>query len=216
MEQKFVLRDQIKQYLLLQIQNGKLPVGKTINLAALSRATGISVTPIREALSQLEHAQVLQAVPNRGFVVAKLSKSEVKSLIEIVAQLEVMALENAAFEASEIAQLATLQTKMEEAGTIEKGLVARFNFHNYLVQNCSNKVLLQILKDLKLRLHFYEHDFIKDIDFFQKLTIQTRSVVEAIQEDNVPTAALILRMHWMSILDHIKTQIIKNGSSSCL
>ena len=69
-------------------------MGKTINLAALSRDTGISVTPIREALSQLEHAQVLQAIPNRGFVVAKLSKPEVKNLIEIVAQLEVMALEH--------------------------------------------------------------------------------------------------------------------------
>jgi hypothetical protein len=32
-------------------------------------------------------------------------------------------------------------------------------------------------------------------------------VVEAIHEDNVPTAALILRMHWMSILEHIEAQI---------
>ena len=75
-----------------------------------------------------------------------------------------------------------------------------------------NKVLLQILKDLKVRLHFYEHDFIKDHGFFKKLSTQTRSVVDAIQEDNVPTAALILRMHWMSILEHIEAQIsVKNG-----
>mgnify|MGYP001083487625 CR=1 FL=1 len=80
---RVVLRDKIKEHLLLQIQKGNLKVGKTVNLAALSRATGISVTPIREALSQLEHAQVLQAIPNRGFVVAQLSKSEVKCLIDI-------------------------------------------------------------------------------------------------------------------------------------
>lgn len=211
MGQKSVLRNKIKKHLLSQIQNGSLKVGKTINLAALSRETGISVTPIREALSQLEHAQVLQAIPNRGFVVAKLSKSEIKNLIETIAQLEVMALENTTFESGEIRLLSTLQTKMEEATTIEKGLADRFNFHNHLVRQCNNKVLLQILKDLKLRLHFYEHDFITDFDFFQNLNIQTRSVVEAIQEDNVPTAALILRMHWLSILDHIETQIVKNG-----
>lgn len=211
MRQKSVLRNKIKNHLLSQIQNGRLKVGKTINLAALSRETGISVTPIREALSQLEHAQVLQAVPNRGFVVAKLSKAEIKNLIQIVAQLEVMALESTTFESEEIKLLGTLQTKMEEATTIEEGLAGRFNFHNHLVGLCNNRVLLQILNDLKLRLHFYEHDFITDFGFFQNLNIQTRSMIEAIQEDNVPTAALILRMHWMSILEHIGTQIVKNG-----
>jgi len=202
-----ILRDRIKEHLLLQIQKGELKVGKTINLAALSRDTGISVTPIREALSQLEHAQVLQAVPNRGFVVAKLSKTEVKNLIEIVAQLEVMALEQAEFNSEEMSVLGQLQSKMEAVDNLAEGLTARFNFHNHLVQHSTNKVLLQILKDLKLRLHFYEYDFIQDFGFFKNLSKQTRSVVEAIQQDNVPTAALILRMHWMSILEHIEGQI---------
>ncbi|NVN18225.1 GntR family transcriptional regulator [Muricauda sp. HICW] len=206
------LRDKIKEHLLQQIQNGELQVGKTINLAALSRATGISVTPIREALTQLEQAQVIQAIPNRGFVVAKLSKQEVKNLIEIVAQLEVMALENSKFETDEMEALAKMQSELEAITTMTEGLRARFNFHNHLVQHCPNKVLLQILKDLKVRLHFYEHDFIKDHGFFKKLSTQTRSVIDAIQEDNVPTAALILRMHWMSILEHIEAQIsVKNG-----
>jgi len=192
---------------LLQIQKGELKVGKTINLAALSRDTGISVTPIREALSQLEHAQVLQAIPNRGFMVAKLSKTEVKNLIEIVAQLEVMALEQAEFNSEEMSVLGQLQSKMEAVDNLAEGLTVRFNFHNHLVQHSTNKVLLQILKDLKLRLHFYEYDFIQDFGFFKNLSKQTRSVVEAIKQDNVPTAALILRMHWMSILEHIERQI---------
>ncbi|WP_349351219.1 MULTISPECIES: GntR family transcriptional regulator [unclassified Flagellimonas] len=202
-----ILRDRIKDHLLEQIQNGGLQVGKTINLAALSRDTGVSVTPIREALSQLEQAQVLKAIPNRGFVVAPLSKSEVKNLIEIVAQLEVMALENTSFGTADVQRLMALQKQMENVGSLTEGLGVRFHFHNHLVKECSNKVLLNILTDLKLRLHFYEHDFIQEGGFFKKLAVQTRSVVEAIQEDNVPTAALILRMHWMSILEHIEAQI---------
>ena len=202
-----ILRDRIKDHLLEQIQNGGLQVGKTINLAALSRDTGVSVTPIREALSQLEQAQVLKAIPNRGFVVAPLSKSEVKNLIEIVAQLEVMALENTPFGTADVQRLMALQEQMENVGSLTEGLGVRFHFHNHLVQECSNKVLLNILTDLKLRLHFYEHDFIQEGGFFKKLAVQTRSVVEAIQEDNVPTAALILRIHWMSILEHIEAQI---------
>ena len=124
--------------MLLQIQKGGLQIGKPINLAALSRETGISVTPIREALSQLEQAQVLQAIPNRGFVVAKLSKSEVKNLIEIVAQLEVMALENSQFDSEAMDILGALQSQMEDATTIAVGLKVRFNFHNHLVGHCLN------------------------------------------------------------------------------
>ncbi|WP_318308471.1 GntR family transcriptional regulator [Flagellimonas crocea] len=204
---RHVLREKIKDYLLLQIQKGELEVGKTINLAEVSRNTGISVTPIREALSQLEYVQVLKAVPNRGFVVEKLSKLELKNIIEVVAQLEVMALENSKFHPKAMEVLDSLQTHMEDCETIADGLAVRFSFHNHLVQHSPNKVLLKILKDLKLRLHFYEYDFIRDFMFFKKLSSQTRSVVDAIQEDNTPTAALILRMHWMSILEHIEAQI---------
>ncbi|SDQ75569.1 GntR family transcriptional regulator [Flagellimonas zhangzhouensis] len=207
-----VLRDRIKQHLLAQIQRGELKVGKTINLAALSRGTGISVTPIREALSQLEHARIIKAIPNRGFVVARLTVEEAKNIIETIAQLEVMALEASNFKLEEIAHLKESQSQMINATSISEGLDKRFKFHNQLIQNCSNKVLLQILQDLKLRFHFYEYVFIKEDSFFQKMGVQTHAIIEAIAEDNIPTAALILKMHWMSVMEHMENQMnVKNG-----
>ncbi len=207
-----VLRDKVKQQLLKQIQQGALQVGKTINLAALSRATGISVTPIREALSQLEHARILKAIPNRGFVVARLTPDEAKNIVETIAQLEVMALENSLFNTAEIELLISLQTQMVEAKTVAQSLGHKFQFHNLLIQNCRNKVLLQILQDLKLRFHFYEHDFIQDSSFFQKMGVQTNAIIEAIADDNLPTASLILKMHWMAVLEQIESQMsVKKG-----
>ncbi|GLU44760.1 GntR family transcriptional regulator [Allomuricauda sp. NBRC 101325] len=207
-----VLRDSIKQQLLGLIRQGELEVGKTINLAALSRSTGISVTPIREALSQLEHARIIKAVPNRGFVVARLTLEEAKNIVETISQLEVMAVEASTFNQEEVEGLKSLQAQMMHADSISEGLDKRFKFHNHLIQNCSNKVLLQILQDLKLRFHFYEFDFIKEDSFFQKMGVQTHAIVEAIEEDNIPTAALILKMHWMSVLEHMESQMnVKNG-----
>ena len=92
-----ILRDQVKDFILKEMQKGGLSVGKTINLAALSRKLGISVTPIREALSQLEESQIIKAVPNRGFVVAELHLKEAQDLYATVSQLEVMALENSTY-----------------------------------------------------------------------------------------------------------------------
>ena len=60
---KVVLRDKIKAHLLAQIQKGLLKVGHTINLAALARVLKVSVTPIREALSQLEESGIVKPYP---------------------------------------------------------------------------------------------------------------------------------------------------------
>jgi Transcriptional regulators len=207
-----VLRDKIKEHLLLQIREGQLRIGKTINLAVMSRATGISVTPIREALSQLEHARIIKAVPNRGFVVSPLSKSEVKDIIGTIAQLEIMALEASHLNTDEINALKNILVRMESFNLPSDGLPLHLEFHSKLVQACQNKVLLQVLDDLRLRLFFYEHQLLDKPQFLESILRQNRSIVDAIEEDNIPTAALLLKMNWMSILELMIAQMdVKKG-----
>ncbi|MEC7264592.1 MAG: GntR family transcriptional regulator [Bacteroidota bacterium] len=207
-----VLRDKIKEHLLLQIREGRLGIGKTINLAALSRATGISVTPIREALSQLEHARIIKAVPNRGFVVSPLSKSEVKDIIGTIAQLEIMALEASHLNTDDISALKNILVRMETFHHISEGLQLHLEFHSKLVQASQNKVLLQVLDDLRLRLSFYEYQLLDKPQFMASMLRQNRSIVDAIEEDNVPTAALLLKMNWMSIMELMIAQMdVKKG-----
>lgn len=202
-----VLRNQVKTHLLGQIQNGELEVGKTINLAALSRKIGVSVTPIREALSQLEQARIINAVPNRGFVVTKLSKGEAKALYELIAQLEVMALESSVFESEDIERLRQQQVQLQQIQTFAERLQARFEFHRLLVKKCTNAVLLQILDDLKARLLFYEQGLGTNTSFYENVDNQNEAIIQAIAEDNVPTAALILKMNWMVVLDYVEKQM---------
>lgn len=202
-----ILRNQVKSHLLGQIQKGELEVGKTINLALLSRKIGVSVTPIREALSQLEQSRIISAVPNRGFVVTRLSKKEAKNLYETIAQLEVMAVESSSFSGLDVDLLRQQQLKLQQAHTPQGRLAARLRFHDLLVRNCENTVLLQILEDLKARLLFYEQGFGNDSAFYDNVDNQNEAVVRAIEEDNVPTAALILKMNWMVVLEYVEKQM---------
>lgn len=207
-----ILRDKVKEHLLFQIQEGRIQIGKTINLASLSRETGISVTPIREALSQLEQVGIIRAVPNRGFVVARLTDDEASDLIHTIAQLEVLALEDAVFEDADLEKLFQWQQKLENVQTVGDGLKIRFKFHQALVGKCKNKVLLNVLDGLKLRLYFYEHDLVNELAFFEKMGQQAQAIVGAIQEDNLPTAVLILKMHWMSVLEYFERMLeVKKG-----
>ncbi len=195
------LRDEVRTHLLQQIQTGGLTIGKTINLAALARKIGISVTPIREALSQLEQARIIEAVPNRGFVVTRLSQKEARDLYGIIAQLEVTALESSNFDTEDIENLKSHHDHLKDAKGAQDRLSARFHFHTLLVHKCKNTVLLQILEDLKARLLFYEYQFVHENDFYATVNRQNEAIIQAIEDDNIPTAALILKMNWMSVLE---------------
>lgn len=182
-------------------------MGKTINLASLSRKIGVSVTPIREALSQLEQSRIISAIPNRGFVVTQLSRKEAKNLYETIAQLEIMALESSNFSEDDISLLRKRQLDLQQAHTPFGRLQARLQFHDLLVRNCQNAVLLQILEELKTRLLFYEQGFGNDSTFYENVDNQNEAVIQAIEENNVPTAALILKMNWMVVLEYVESRM---------
>ncbi|MEM1336352.1 MAG: GntR family transcriptional regulator [Bacteroidota bacterium] len=204
-----ILRNRVKTYLLHEILKGRLKIGKTINLAKVSRQLNVSVTPVREALSQLEQARIIKAIPNRGFIVPELSLQEASDLYHTLAELEVMALEHSKFDADTIAQLSRELLRLQQAHTETTRLRHRVAFHRCLVKKCTNTILLQVLRDLESRILFYEQVFITDATFYEKTDNQNEAIVRAIAEDNLPTAALILKMNWMSILDYVKNQIIK-------
>src|SRR5680860_1329108 len=73
MSDKTNVRDKVREHLLEQMQEGNLEAGQSISLAALARKLKVSVTPVREALTQLQQSQIVQAIPNRGFSIAKVN-----------------------------------------------------------------------------------------------------------------------------------------------
>lgn len=202
---KVVLRDKIKAHLLAQIQKGLLKVGHTINLAALARVLKVSVTPIREALSQLEESGIVKAIPNRGFIVPELSLKEAIDLYNTVAELEVLALGSSSFNDTLKKELRKLQLQLQQTETANARLLIRFQFHETLMKACDNSILKRILSKLRSRIFFYEQLYINDSSFYETVDNQNEGVLRAIEEDNLPTAALILKMNWMTVLDYLKS-----------
>ncbi|WP_405382217.1 GntR family transcriptional regulator [Maribacter sp. LLG6340-A2] len=204
---KVNLRDQVRDYLLSQMITGSLQTGKTINLAALSRHLNVSVTPIREALAQLQQAHIIKAVPNRGFIIAELDVKEAEDLYGLVANLEVMAIENTEFTKDDIEQLKKQQEVFEQAPDAVTRIQADLEFHRLLARGYENDLALQILNDLKTRIFFYERAFTNDDSFYNKSDNQHESIIAAIEDDNVPTASLLLKMNWMLILNYIQKKL---------
>ncbi|WP_423999894.1 GntR family transcriptional regulator [Maribacter sp. IgM3_T14_3] len=201
------LRDQVRDYLLSEMITGNLKTGKTINLAALARHLNVSVTPIREALTQLQQAHIIKAVPNRGFIIAELDVKEAEDLYELVANLEVMAIENSEFSQEDIINLKNQQEVFENATNAISRIQADLEFHRLMTKGYKNDLALKILTDLKTRIFFYERAFTKDDSFYNKSDNQHDSIISAIADDNVPTASLLLKMNWMLILNYVQKKL---------
>ena len=204
---KINLRDQVRDYLLSEMITGNLKTGKTINLAALARHLNVSVTPIREALTQLQQAHIIKAIPNRGFIIAELDVEEAEDLYELVANLEVMAIENTEFSQEDIVNLKNQQELFENASNAIDRIQADLEFHRLLTKGYKNELALKILHDLKTRIFFYERAFTNDDSFYNKSDNQHDSIISAIADDNVPTASLLLKMNWMLILNYVQKKL---------
>ncbi len=206
---KIIFRDQVREHLLGEMKQGNLQEGQTINLAALARKLAVSVTPIREALTQLQQSRIITAIPNRGFIISDLSLKEAKDLYDLVAELEVMAIENSTFDDNAITSLIAQQIVFKNAEDTIARINAKLEFHRLLTQNYENELAQQILEDLKIRIFFYEREFMSDDLLYSKSDNQHDAIISAIQDDNVPTASLVLKMNWMLILDYIQKQLLE-------
>jgi len=74
MIQKNIFRNAIKDILLNFMLENKAKPGERISLAALAKELDVSVTPIREALTQLAETGIVTYKANKGFYVTELNR----------------------------------------------------------------------------------------------------------------------------------------------
>ena len=85
------LREDVRQIILDRILSGELPPGCRITESRLAAELGVSRTPLREALFNLESEGFVRSDLARGFSVAPLSVREVRESYPILQTLEVLA-----------------------------------------------------------------------------------------------------------------------------
>ena len=88
MLKKIIFKDEVKKILLEHILTGNIKPGERISLPTIAKELELSVTPIREALTQLSETGIVTYIANRGFFVIELSIREAKEIYDLMAVLE--------------------------------------------------------------------------------------------------------------------------------
>lgn len=134
------------------IMSGEIPIGAQLRQAELATLLGVSRTPIREALRQLQTGGLIEVVPNRGAVVRVPAPWEVREAYEVRAELEGLACERAVrlITPEVIDDLRTAnETMLRRPGPhTDSTHDANDHFHTLIHQVAENERLARVIKDI--------------------------------------------------------------------
>jgi DNA-binding GntR family transcriptional regulator len=130
---------------------GELTPGTPLRLEDLARTLGMSISPIREAVRQLEALGLAEHVPHHGAKVMRLDVEELRELFSIRLALEGMALRRAAelFTPAQGEAARAHLTAYEEArrrGDIRDAVRAHGTFHFALYEAARSQWLLRLIR----------------------------------------------------------------------
>lgn len=183
------------------MESGTLAPGVTINLNAISQELGISKTPLRDALIQLEAEGFVNILPRRGVVVRKLTLQEVKDFYEIIGALEAVVVQNvfALLRSSHIQDLKRLNEDQRRA--YRQKAYARYyrlnlEFHGVFLNLSDNRNLQNILLPMKQRLYDFPRQIYIDEWEQRNMEEHDRFIASIEAGDQNGAARLMRTVHW--------------------
>ena len=134
------------------IINREYVEGDSLNELRISEKLGVSRTPIREALMQLEYEGLVRIVPNKGAVVVGVSEQDVFDIYAIRLMTEGTAAklfaENATDEQKrELKDCVDLQDFYLIKGDTKRIWALDSDFHELLYSGCGNRILGSMLRN---------------------------------------------------------------------
>jgi len=196
------LKEQVYEYLSGQLEKGEIRPGTTLNLEETSQKLGVSRTPLRDALLQLEMEGFVSILPRRGVIVNHLTLQDIRSYYEIIGALESTAIIDA-FEKmsrSQIKRMYDLNSEMEKAieqDNFNQYYQKNLKFHNIFLDLCGNTNLVRIVNTLKKRLYDFprQEGFVKQWE--QASIGEHKEFVRLIEQGKKEEAANYIRdVHW--------------------
>ncbi|NUY02040.1 GntR family transcriptional regulator [Paraburkholderia youngii] len=145
---------EIKALLEAEIERGELVPGATLDERALATRFNVSRTPIREALQQLAAQRYVQIVPRQGVFVSKMSVPQLRDVLELLSELEVVSARLAARRMND-QQRAALQKAIDDGVAAlqenDPRAFARANvaFHEVLCNACHNDYLADQIRSIR-------------------------------------------------------------------
>lgn len=184
--------------LLAEIRTGSLKPGDRLTETELAQRLGISRTPVREAIRQLEASGLVRHLPRIGATVRRLDYAEVMELYEMRVVLEGTAARMAARAASDI-ELAELEEIHAEFLKViadpRQAFALNRQFHVTLTNAAKNRFLAQSMDGLERTLLILGPSTLVNPDRVQDVVIEHEAILTALKRRDGDAAEAAMKTH---------------------
>jgi len=193
------MADQVAAILQERIIDGTMPPGSKVDIEAICADLGISRTPVREAILQLEGLGLVERQPYRGAIVVGVDLERYEEVTALRVQVEGMAagLGAARISDADIDEMRSILDQIESRGTDADFALGTFNelnhrFHAILTRASGAPMLIRIVEMLsaeadRMRLHAkFDHTFSAG---------QHRAILAACEQRDAAAARDLMREH---------------------
>ncbi len=138
--------------LLSAIVNGQIEPGERLIQEKIASQINISRTPVREALLRLEQEGILEQTGRTGFVIRNISDEEIRALYGAREAVEgyaayMIAVEKSQHQLATIGRAVAAEQQLSERD-LEKEFKINRTIHRTIVEQCGNRVLLEMFDRL--------------------------------------------------------------------
>ena len=174
----------------------------------LAQDFGISRTPVREAMAQLEREGFVRSVPRRGIYVVRKTKQEVIELIQAWAALESMAARLITEHASDddIAGLRRMFTTFEGDklhAKLDEYSEVNIAFHQSIIELSGNRALIRLAENLFTHMRMIRGATIGEDDRVDRSIRDHMNIIQALEARDTERAEELVRQHALGLAEHV-------------
>ncbi len=206
---KYSLQGRVFDKIHEDILNGVYQENDVLREMTIATELGVSRTPVREALRQLELEGLVRIIPNKGASVIGISVKDLKDIYEMRARLEGMcarwAIRNKTGE--DIAKLEEISDLSEfhvQKGRYDKVLELDNEFHHYLYKMADSKMLYHTMTDFHHYLERIRKKTLSSSERVKKTIVEHRAIINAIKTGNEDEAEECARQHILNSIKNIE------------
>jgi DNA-binding GntR family transcriptional regulator len=179
------------------VATGILEQGTPLRQNEIAADFGVSSIPVREALRRLEALGFVEALPNRGFIVSRISIEEIREIFDMRVALEPMlirlAIPRLAADDLAAARQALLDLADERDSTQWGAL--NWRFHSILFAPAERPRTLKILENLHVHIDRFLRLQMSLVDGQRTSRGEHLAILEACRDRDVDLAVRLLTEH---------------------
>lgn len=199
--------EEVYQKIRMGILKGEFAPAAALSEYDLAARFKLSRTPVREALSRLEHEGMVRTVVGRGAFVAEITPHDIMEIYQVREQLESYAARIAAerMQPEDLLKLEAIIEEMHEcaaAGYAKETFETDISLHKTIIRSTQNQRIFAILATLDDQMHRIRSMWPRTPRWLDGTLAEHDLIVKCIKKGDPEAADEAMRKHLRSSCEH--------------